>query len=170
MYLDHLIMKKFVFIFAMAMLAFGNVSAQSLYKTVRDTATKIVNNPNSRQDEIDIAQFEITVLNYIAAQVSKRGLQKTGYFYDSQAVNMKSFVDDCRLYALKANKISASKKKQVMECFREASLNNPLFNDSDKKNVHIYVKDAKSETPFSLDTDWEKAYDQATKTIKSIIK
>ena len=163
-------MKKFFFIIAMAFLTAVNLQAQSLYKTVRDTATKVVNNPNSRQDEIDIAQFEITVLNYIAAQVSKRGIQKTGYFYDSQAVNMKSFVDDCRLYALKANKISASKKKQVMECFRQASLDNPLFNDSDKKYVHSYVKDAKTETPFSLDTDWEKAYDQASKTIKSIIK
>ena len=147
-----------------------NANAQSLYKTVRDTATKIVNNPKSRQDEIDVAQFEITVLNYIAAQVSKRGLQKNGYFYDSQAVNMKSFVDDCRLYALRANKISASKKKQVMECFRQASLNNPLFNDSDKKNIHIYVKDSNTDTPFSLDTDWEKAYDQASKNIKSIMK
>ncbi len=163
-------MKKILFVIAMAIFAASNLQAQSLYKTVRDTATKVVNNPNSRQDEIDIAQFEITVLNYIAAQVSKRGVQKTGYFYDSQAVNMKSFVDDCRLYALKANKISASKKKQVMECFRQASLDNPLFNDSDKKYVHTYVRDAKTETPFSLDTDWEKAYDQASRTIKSIIK
>lgn len=163
-------MKKLFLILSLAIFTAMNADAQSLYKTVRDTATKVVNNPNSKQDEIDIAQFEITVLNYIAAQVSKRGLQKTGYFYDSQAVNMKSFVDDCRYYALKANKISASKKKQVLECFKQASLNNPLFHDNDKKNAHVYVNDPKSETPFSIDTDWEKAYDQASKNIKSIIK
>ena len=32
------------------------------------------------------------------------------------------------------------------------------------------MRDANTETPFSLDTDWEKAYDEATKKIKYIIK
>ena len=163
-------MKKLVFVLTMISAFSVNVDAQSLYKTVRDGATKIVNNPNSSQANIDIAQFEITALNYLVAQVTKRGLAKSEYFYDSQAVNMKSFVDDCRYYALKGSKISAAKRKQAVECFKNASLNNPLFNDADKKSTQVYMRDANTETPFSLDTDWEKAYDEATKKIKYIIK
>lgn len=163
-------MKKLFCILSLAILTAMNAGAQSFYKTVRDAATTIVNDPKSRQDQIDVAQFEITVLNYIAAQVSKRGLQKTGFFYDVQAVNLKSFVDDCRLYALKANKISAAKKKQVIDCFKNASLKNPLFKDTDYKTIHVYVNDKNTETPFSIDTDWEKAYDQVSSQIKSIIK
>ena len=83
---------------------------------------------------------------------------------------MKCFVDDCRYYALQANKKSAAKRKQVMECFKKASLDNPLFNDADKKNAQVYVRDQNSETPFSLDTDWEKAYDQVSRNIKSVMK
>ena len=163
-------MKKVVFIFSMIIMSAITVNAQSMFKTVRDGATKIVDNPKSKQSEIDIAQFKITALNYIVGQVSKRGLSKTDLFYDIQAVNMKCFVDDCRYYALQANKKSAAKRKQVMECFKKASLDNPLFNDADKKNAQVYVRDQNSETPFSLDTDWEKAYDQVSRNIKSVMK
>ncbi len=164
-------MKKIVLLLSFLLLCVAvETNAQSMFKTVRDGATKIVDNPNSKQSEIDIAQFKITALNYLVGQVSKRGLSKTDFFYDIQAVNMKCFVDDCRYYALQANKISSAKRKQVMECFKKASLDNPLFNDTDKKNSMVYVRDANTETPFSLDTDWEKAYDQVSKSIKSIMK
>jgi hypothetical protein len=58
----------------------------------------------------------------------------------------------------------------VIACYRDASLNNPLFNDSDKETTFVYVNDKQTYTPFSLDTDWEKAYNQATAKIKTILK
>lgn len=154
----------------MALFASNNMNAQSLYKTVRDSATKIINDPTSSQEKIDISQFEITALNYIVAQVSKRGLNKPDLFFDSQAVSMKSFVDDCVYYVLKARKISSAKKKQVLDCYKNASLACPLFNDQDKKTTQVYIRDAETFTPFSLDTDWDNAYEMACKNIKSIIK
>ena len=163
-------MKKIFFILSMLCFAWGNTNAQSLYKTVRDKANKVVNDLTANQDNRDVNQFKIMTLNYIVAQVSKRGINKDGLFYDSQAVSMTSFVDDCFFYAMKAGKISAAKKKQVLDCYKNASLAFPMFNDPDKKSTQMYVRKENTFTPFSLDTDWDKAYDKACKDIKSIIK
>ena len=79
-------------------------------------------------------------------------------------------MDDFIYYVTKAPAISTEKRKEVIACYRDASLNNPLFNDNDKERIYCYVNDTKTFTPFSLDTDWEKAYDQATANIKNIMK
>ena len=73
-------MKKLVFIAFVALQATNTVNAQSLYKTVRDSATKIINDPTSSHEKIDICQFQITALNYMVAQVSKRGLNNKMVF------------------------------------------------------------------------------------------
>jgi hypothetical protein len=38
-----------------------------------------------------------------------------------------------------------------------ASVNNSLFHDMDKDLAEAYLNNTKFVTPFSLDTDWEKA-------------
>ena len=162
-------MKKIFFAAFLVAFTLMPANAQNLYKTVYNSAVKVVNDPNSSQEQIEINQFEVTVLNYLNAQVQKRALVKDTYFYDSQAVNLKSFVDDFIYYVTKARAISTEKRKEVIACYRDASLNNPLFNDNDKERTYCYVNDTKTFTPFSLDTDWEMAYDQATSMIKTII-
>lgn len=143
-------------------------SAQSLFQTVMTQATAIVNNPNASDDQQNIAQFKVTALNYISMMVTKRGLDKDTYFYDSQAVNLASFVTDYLLSLEKAN--SPAVRQAILKCYQQASIENPLFKDTNKEKVNCYVADKTTRTPFSLDTDWEKAYDQATKNIKSILK
>jgi len=166
----NVIMRKFLLLACFAALSVGSLSAQSLYETVYKSALAKVNSAASSQEQIDINQFEVTALNYIQMQVKKRALTKDGYFYDSQAVNLKSFVDDFLYYMNKARSVSAEKRKAVIECYRSASLQNPLFGDLDKERTLCYVNDKSTYTPFSLDTDWEKAYDQATAKIKTILK
>ena len=146
------------------------LSAQTLYKKVFDNATAVVNNAASNDQQIQINQYKITVLNYISNQVKKRGLTKDSYLYDSQAVNLASFITDFETYVIKARAISTEKRLEVIACYRDASLNNPLFNDTDKETTYVYVNDKQTYTPFSLDTDWEKAYDQATEKMKTILK
>jgi len=163
-------MKKILLLACLAVLSAGQLQAQSLFETVYKQAIAKVNDGQSSQETLDINQFEVTALNYLTSQVKTRGLKKDSYFYDSQAVNLKSFVDDFLFYVNKARSVSAQKRKQVIECYRNASLQNPLFNDEDKQKVWCYVNDVQTYTPFSLDTDWEKAYDQATQQVKTIIK
>lgn len=163
-------MKKMIFLLAFVTAGIAQLNAQSLFKTVYDNAIAVVNNSDSSDERIQIHQFEVTVLNYMQTQVQKRDLKKDDYFFDSQAVNLKSFVDDFLFYLNKARMTAPAKRADVINCYREASLKNPLFNDLDKERTMCYVNDTKTYTPFSLDTDWEKAYDQASSQIRSILR
>lgn len=162
-------MKKILVFLVLIFVSLGNCYAQQYFQMIRNTANKVVNNPNSSQEMVDINQFEITVLNYIGAQVAKRGVDMPPLFYDIQAVSLKLFVDDFLYNLLEAKKISSAKRKEVMDCFQKASSLNPLFKDTDKRTTNVYMT-TNSLTPFSLDTDWEKAYDYVSQRIKTIIK
>lgn len=153
-----------------SVVALGSLQAQSLYKKVYDNAVAVVNDAAANDQQIQVNQFKITALNYMSNQVTKRNQTRNSYFYDSQAVNMASFITDFETYIIKARTISTEKRLAVIGCYRDASLQNPLFNDQDKETTLVYVNDKQTYTPFSLDTDWEKAYDQASAKIKEILK
>ncbi|NLV53030.1 MAG: hypothetical protein GXY64_07170 [Bacteroidales bacterium] len=163
-------MKKFILPLLALLLSVTGVQAQSLFNTVRENATKVVNNPKSSDEEIQINQFKVTALNYIGMMVQKRGLKKDTYFFDSQAVNLASFVTDFQVNLEKARLISSAKRTEIIKIYTDASKFNPLFKDTDKERANAYVNDHKTLTPFSLDTDWEKAYDQATTLAKAALK
>lgn len=163
-------MKKTLSILFALMFSFAGANAQSLYKTVFDRATAVVNNPASSDEAIEINQFKITALNYMTTEVKKRGMKKDSYFYDSQAVNLASFVTDFLANLDKARTLAPSKRAEIMKIYTEASKFNPLFKDNDKEKVNCYVNDKSTQTPFCLDTDWEKAYDQATTMAKAALK
>ena len=163
-------MKKIILSLLVLMASATGLQAQSLYKTVYDKATAVVNNPASSDEEIEINQFKVTALNYLTAQVQKRAMKKDTYFYDSQAVNLSSFVTDFQVNLEKARAISPAKRMEIIKIYTDASKFNPLFKDTDKDKVNCYVEDKRTLTPFCLDTDWEKAYDQATTLAKAALK
>ena len=163
-------LKKIILSLLVLMASVASIQAQDLFKPVRDNATKVVNNPSSSDEEIQINQFKVTALNYLAMMVQKRGLKKDTYFYDSQAVNMTSFITDFQVNLEKARAISPAKRMEIMKIYTDASKFNPLFKDTDKEKVNCYVDDKTTMTPFCLDTDWEKAYDQATTLTKAALK
>jgi len=163
-------MKKIILSLLVLMVSVASIQAQDLYKTVRDNATKVVNNPASSDEEIQINQFKVTALNYLSMMVQKRGLKKDTYFYDSQAVNMSSFVTDFQVNLEKARTISPAKRLEIIKIYTDASKFNPMFKDTDKERANVYVDDKKTLTPFCLDTDWEKAYDQATTLVKAALR
>ena len=163
-------MKKLIFTLLVLAASATGMQAQSLYKTVYDKATAVVNNPAASDEEIQINQFKVTALNYLSTMVKKRGLQKDSYFYDSQAVNLTSFVTDFLANIEKARAISPAKRTEILKIYTDASKFNPMVKDSDKEKVNCYVYDKSTQTPFCLDTDWEKAYDQATTLAKAALK
>lgn len=162
-------MKKLLFTLLVLTASVTGMQAQSLYKTVYDKATAVVNNPASSDEEIQISQFKLTALNYISLMVKKRGLQKDSYFYDSQAVNLNSFITDFQVNLEKARTISPAKRTEILKIYTDASKFNPMFKDEDKNKVNCYVDDRTTLTPFCIDTDWEKAYDQATTMAKAAL-
>ena len=59
-------------------------------------------------------------------------------------------------------KASKSQKDAVVAIYRNASINNPWFNDEDKELVWSYYNNPNYVTQFSLDTDWQKADETVT--------
>lgn len=163
-------MKHLFITMMVAVATFSTANGQNLYKKVFDNAISVVNNAASNDQQIQVNQFKITALNYISNQVKKNKQNRDTYFYDSQAVNLASFITDFETNIIKARAISKEKRLEVIDCYRQASLDNALFNDADKETTYVYVNDKQTYTPFSLDTNWEKAYDQATAKIKEVMK
>ena len=163
-------MKKMLITLLVLIASATGIQAQSLYKTVYDRATAVVNNPASSDEEIQINQFKVTALNYMSMMVKKRGLEKDSYFYDSQAVNLASFVTDFQANLEKARTLSPAKRTEIIKIYTDASKYNPMFKDTDKEKVNCDVNDKNTLTPFCIDTDWEKAYDQATTLAKAALK
>ena len=163
-------MKKTLITLLVLVASVTGIQAQNLYKTVYDKAMAVVNNPASSDEEIQINQFKVTALNYMSMMVKKRGLAKDSYFYDSQAVNLASFVTDFQANLEKARTLSPSKRTEIIKIYTDACKYNPMFKDTDKEKVNCYVNDKRTLTPFCIDTDWEKAYDQATTLAKAALR
>lgn len=163
-------MKKMFLTLLVLMASVSGIQAQSLYKTVYDKATAVVNDPTASDEEVQINQFKVTALNYMSMMVKKRSLKKDSYFYDSQAVNLASFITDFQVNLEKARTISPAKRTEILKIYTDASKFNPMFKDPDKEKVNAYVNDKTTMTPFCVDTDWEKAYDQATTLAKAALK
>ncbi|MBR3454474.1 MAG: hypothetical protein IKH26_04040 [Bacteroidaceae bacterium] len=163
-------MKKTIILLFLAVVTFTSANAQSLYKTVYEHASSIVNDPKSSDEQVDVNQFKVTALNYISNYLKKHNIIKDEYFYDSQAVNLSSFITDFYDNYLKARSVSAEKRTAVLNCYRQASMNHKLFNDTDKETVNCYVEEKSSLTPFCLDTDWNAAYEEATMNVKKIMR
>ena len=50
--------------------------------------------------------------------------------------------------------------------FTDASISNPMFEDTDQETTLAFIKDGGELTPFSIDTDWQKAYTAAIAQLK----
>jgi hypothetical protein len=65
------------------------------------------------------------------------------------------------------NSLAKAKKKSerdiIITVFRDASINNPLFNDMDKELILAYYNNENYLTQFSLDTNWVKALEAVRK-------
>ena len=102
--------------------------------------------------------------------LQKHGMKKDDMFFATQAVMMSSFVTDYHANVLKAQEISPAKRNEILKIYSDACKYNPMFKDTNKERANAFVNEKGSLTPFCLDTDWEKAYDQATTLAKAALK
>lgn len=147
-----------------------SINAQNLYKTVLERSQEVVSNPSSADEALSVSQFKIDVLNFITSEMKKAGVKKDPYFYDSQAVNLESFLTDYHDNMVKAKAISAAKSTEIMKIYQNATIANTLVNEADEAKTHTYIIKGAKFTPFSLNTDWELAYDEATRKAKAALK
>ena len=59
---------------------------------------------------------------------------------------------------VKSAKSSGEERSKLVMIFLDATVSNPLFGDTDEEVIYAYIKEGTELTPFSLDTDWQKAF------------
>lgn len=144
--------------------------AQEVYNYVLENATRVVNSPTSSFTQTRIAQFKRTALIYMNSKSENATRTLTVDDLNNQAYYLSEFITLFFSEYLKASKAGEIQRKETVKIFMGSSLNNPLFNDPDTETTQSYIQEGSELTPFSLDTDWQKAYVSATVLLKEIKK
>ena len=140
----------------LGVLAMG-ANAQEIYKTVYKNAEQIVNDPNSGVTKARIAQFKVSQLTYLYQKAFETMPEVTDRFLDVQAYYLTEFMSLYQAELVKSSKETPEERAKKVMIFLDATVSNPLFGDTDEETIYAYIKEGTELTPFSLDTDWQKA-------------
>lgn len=151
-------------------LASAKMSAQSLYMSVFDKAQAVINNPTADKQDQLVSQFKVDALVFMSLQGSKQETAKDNEYYDSQAVNLNSFLENYFRHIEAAKKLSPQAVESIRNCYASAAQDNPMFPGLEPTMGNAYVITTDSPTPFPLNTNWELAYDDATRKARKILK
>ena len=132
-------------------------NAQEIYKIVYKNAEQIVNDPNSGVTKARIAQFKVSQLTYLYQKAFETMPEVTDRFLDVQAYYLTEFMSLYQAELVKSSKETPEERAKKVMIFLDATVSNPLFNDTDEETIYAYIKEGTELTPFSLDTDWQKA-------------
>lgn len=160
-------MKKLLMPALALILSSTAAKAQSLYQAVYEKARSISTPSSAETEEAKANRFKIDALEYLSRQSAIQGRSGDSYFLDSQAVNLTSFIDDYLTNLQTAAKVSPAKRQEMMKCYVNAANTSPLF-PADTLSAPPASRDEL--LPFSLNTDWEKAYDKATSVARLVLK
>ncbi len=169
-------MKKVILSIVMALVATTNVAAQSKSKSAAKPSTadvELYNEVKRLQKESEtiandttksltvrkIATFRNDAIWYMQM---KGGADKNFTTRDlaEQTVAMIDFVNT---YIRELAGRNRNEQELVVSRYRRASLENSLFNDTDKELTNAYVGNDNYLTQFSLDTNWKKALAEVSK-------
>lgn len=159
-------MKRALTISFLAAFGFAQIQAQEVYNMALENATRMVNTPTTNFTQTRISQFKRTTLIYMKRKAFETMPEVKEDFLNTQAYYLSEFLSLFFDEILKDHKLKEELRKQKIYMFMEASLSNPLFNDPEIETTQCYIEDGSELTPFSLDTDWEKAYNTAKRNLK----
>lgn len=160
-------MKRFLFvIITIFAINSSTLKAQEVYNLVLNNATRIVNNPTCSYTQIQIAQFKRTALIYMKTKAFEETDSVPSNFLDTQAYYLSEFITLFFNDVVTNKRLSDEKRKERIMMFTDASISNPMFEDTDQETTLAFIKDGGELTPFSIDTDWQKAYTAAIAQLK----
>ncbi len=113
------------------------------YQTERFDASKGL-------EDRKVATFKYDAIRYLLSQAGDETEKELG----EQVAAMIDFVN---LYLVQLKDAKKNQQQALMAKYKSASLENSLYNDTDKELIYAYVDNDDFLTQFSLDTDWVKA-------------
>ncbi len=141
-------------VFALAPQAKG----QEVFNQVVASAKNIIDDPRPDPFLLNIAQFKYTAMQYLCnTAIRRNGGGVDADLLDRQAYSMNHFVTSYFSEMAKLQNSGEAKQKDMMKRYWKATADNPMFNDPDKETTDAFIDAPDCITPFSLDTDWEKA-------------
>ena len=170
--LNNMMMKKLMFVMVMMCLAL-TTKAQDVYNELLSSSIKVAEDETKDIETRKIATFKYDELNYMKQMVLPEVLKDTTDLVTMNRVIKQLNEQSYAMYQfinLFFQRLASTNKKDgkeaVLALFKAASINNPMFNDTDKDLVLAYYNNDNYITQFSLDTDWVKALEDVKRREK----
>lgn len=157
-------MKKLLITLAATLICHCDSFGQEVYKEILKTSQNTANDKSKDLQTRKVATFKADALLYMAMKMGQQMPDSTVSVLDHQAYAMYDFIN---LYIKKISETKNKKgKAEIIQLFKNASLQNSRFNDMDLELVEAYIRKEGYITKFSLDTNWEKAIAQAREELR----
>lgn len=150
-------MKKNIVLSLFLTLGACQMQAQEIYNEVLTKAEKVVNDPKADEVSIKVNHFKSTALRYTRSMALKNLPEVTTQFLDVQAYYLSDFLSRFFKDLAAVQDSDEKTRKERILLYVNASVGNPLFEDADTETAESFIDDKDNLTPFSLNTDWEKA-------------
>ncbi len=150
-------MKRILLSLAIILGLANMAAAQSIYDEVKSNAQTAVQT-SSNELVKQINQFKLDALDYLLIKMREQTPDSTTAFLDKQAYALNGFIAFYIQQIVSMSTMPEAQKVKTVQLFMDASLSNPLFNDTDKELTQGYFANPNSITRFSLDTDWRRAF------------
>ncbi len=146
---------KRIFVLLLLAVSFATyVSAQDIYnevKSMRENYKATANDKSKPLEERKLATFKFDAIWYMESRANEETEAELG-------LQVASMIDFVNLFSKQVKDAKNDKARQlVIQKFKNASLENARYNDTDKELIYAYVDNQDFLTRFSLDTDWVKA-------------
>jgi hypothetical protein len=155
-------MKKTILAIALTCLLAIPVNAQDVMNDLLKSSTAIVNDTTKDLNDRKIAVFKVDELNYMKSKVTPDILAKfkdMNFFnqkikmLNEQSLAMKIY---CDLYLKREAECKKRNKAKVKEIFKQATEENPLFQEEDEELNNSYYNRDDYPIQFALNCDWVK--------------
>lgn len=150
-------MRKLILSVLISFLGLAGMQAQEVFKQIRDNAEKSATEVGGNEMVKQINRFKVDALDYMLLKMREQMPDSTTQFLDKQAYAMNNFVNFYVKTILENRDLPQAMQVKTMKLFMDASVSNPLFNDTDEELTLSYYANGSCLTRFSLDTDWRKA-------------
>lgn len=149
-------MKK-LSIIVMMLLATGSMKAQEVYDYLLDKSEQVINNPESQEFDLKVAQFKATAMRYFRKHIIQQEGSISSQWLDEQALALNEFVTNYLMELSKNSHTEGKARKAIIMKYCKASRNHAMFRDVDKQESETFIVDKGGYTPFNLNTNWVEA-------------
>lgn len=147
-------MKKIIMTWMLCCTFAVQASAQDIFSEVKnlmDGYQAIKEDTTQDLDVRKIATFKWDAIYYMVYKATDETEGDLG-------VQVDAMIDFVNTYLAELQEAKGTDAKQVVRSkFKQASLENSLYNDTDKEITYAYVDNQNFLTQFSLDTNWVRA-------------